>query len=281
MYCDKIKQLILLFGFLIFISAHAEHYSLTTSAIITNLEGAAFQEERQLQILDSLATGSTINVGQGSKINITFESGLVEYSVTGPAKILIEEQTLKMISGPLPESRMLFPQKNLRVKDGLFGQASTRTRIKDEGEPEFKIISPRRSFVGGNPTFRWYKGNASGPVLFTLMNAAAEIVYSSVAESGFQLPDNKELQPGAHYTWTISVRSNGRKVTDQADFVVTSAEDDEWLQKLTGCDSGVSRQVICALLLEQRGFREEAQTHWKYLQHAFPDNPHVNAWLMQ
>lgn len=279
MYYEKIKQLILLLFFL-YVSPMvlAADQATPICAIITDITGEVFQKEKQLQVLDALSTGNTINVKSGARLKITFTEGLIEYTVTGPARVQLEKLSLTTLSGKKPASRRLFPQQDLKLKGGFFEQASTRTRGKDNNQA-LSIIAPRRTITSLNPVFRWDNRHPSTPVTFTLMDATATVIYSATTKNELQLPTDVLLQRGGHYTWKISTNVNGKTQKNQADFVVATEDDAKWRQGLTGCTSTVSKRIICALLLEQAGFRSEAQTHWLYLQQAVPGNIFVEARL--
>ena len=247
-------------------------------AIVTDLKGTATADQRPLSSFSVCYEGETIDVAEGGRLTLVLAGPLVEFVVSGPAKVQLSNNTLLRLAGLPLQQRDLFPGRALQLQTGLIEQASTRTR----GEPPptiFRHLSPNSTLVNSVPVFHWTATDVTGPVAFTLFDADAVPVYTqNKAESGLRLPPSIALKARQHYTWALSGRQvDGRVARSQGNFIVADTSQLHWRRQLGDCSQSASQQVACALLLEQAGFRNDAQRVWQSLAGSASSQPLVRA----
>jgi len=247
-------------------------------ALVTDIQGQATAGQRPLSPFSVCYDGDTIEVAKGGRLTLVLTQPLYEFVVTGPAKLRLTGEGLTQISGQAPKQRDLFPGRHLQLQDGLIEQASTRTR-GDSRKTAFSQLSPNGSLAAASPIFRWVSPEVTGPVSFTLFDAEAKPLYTQArVDSGLHLPQTLQLAARKHYTWVITGRRlDGLKTRAQGNFIVADATQLAWRQQLGDCVPPAARQVACALLLEQAGFRSDAKRTWQSLSQSYHDLSLVRA----
>ena len=247
-------------------------------AIVTGLKGEAQANQRPLKQFSLCHDGDAIEVASGGQLTLVLTRTLYEVVVTGPARLRLSNDALILISGKPPQQRDLFPGRSLQLKEGLIEQASTRTR-GDSSQAALRQLRPNGTLADPAPEFQW-EAAETGSVSFTLFDAQATPLYTrDNVESGFRLPSAVQLHPRQHYTWVIAGRRvDGREVRAQGNFIVADGTQLNWRRQLGNCAQSASKQVACALLLEQAGFRGEAEHYWQGLEKSAPNHALIRAY---
>ncbi len=248
-------------------------------ALVTDLKGQATADQRPLSPFSVCYDGDSIEVAEGGQLTLVLTRPLYEFVVTGPAKVRLSGHGLTLVSGHPPKQRDLFPGRNLQLQEGLIEQASTRTR-GDSQQTALHQLSPNGTLIESSPEFRWVTSELIGPVSFTLFDAEARPLYTQDrAEPGMQVPPTLLLKARKRYTWILTGRRmDGRETRAQGNFIVADAAQLEWRRQLGDCSQPTAKQVACALLLEQAGFRSDAMHIWRELAKSSPNQARLRAY---
>ena len=237
------------------------------SAMISGVSGEVSRAQQPVEMLAMLYPGDVLELTAGATLSIVLLEGLREYTATGPVTLRVTGQGIVSASGAPVASRDLFPERNLRLREGYIEEASTRTRGYNP-QATIDISGPTAAYVDGRPLFEWYAPDLHSDVYFHLYDVHANVLHAqALAGQTLQLPVTVTLDPGAHYTWTVTgYDHSGRKASAQGDFVVATAAQRKWKQQLGNCSVSGARMLACALLLEQAGFLVDATALWDDLE---------------
>lgn len=256
-------------------------YAAEPVAMITDLKGGAHlvsqKTAAQLAVLTYLPVGEEIILDAGAQMVVTYFDESAEFSFKGPAHILVQQKTVKVVKGNPADMRNLDKEKSVSaakfVRSGKLSFATVEMRslaIKPT------LLSPVNTRITtATPLFSWKSVNEAENYLLVVSEEGGQPIQKvNVTSNSWQLPMETVLKPGVNYQWSVEeTLKSGEKVTSKGTFSVADAETVKWvLSKRPVADASFSEKLGYAIFLESEGFRGEAKVLWRELAALRPDD---------
>jgi hypothetical protein len=272
-----LTQLLLVISVSFSIAAQAEE----NVAMIADIEGlgaiSIAGESDPVDILVELASGAELSLGDDSKLTLFFFASSEEYTYDGPAKILIEQQQPKLLSGTEANTRNLNMVKlaDIAAEDeGGIGLGVLKLRNFEK--PKLQLLSPVDTKVlAMQPEFNWLPVEGATSYKFVLSNdLGKKITDISLNENSIVLPEDTQLDFGEEYTWEIIAQTSEQtEYRAHAYFSVAEEHISEQVESSRPDKSAsFSEKVVYARLLEKLGLKQSAKTLWQELVALKPDS---------
>ncbi|HEX5363509.1 MAG TPA: hypothetical protein VFW59_04520 [Gallionella sp.] len=259
-------------------------YAAEPVAMITDLKGKVqlngAKTHGQAAMLTYLAAGEEVVLDAGAALVLTYFDEAVEYSYKGPARILIEQKSPKVVKGGIADVRQLDKEKSLGVskfaRSGKLAFATVEMRSMVIKPTLLSPVSDKISTT--TPLFAWKSVNEAEGYLLTLSeNGGKPVQQIAVTTNSWQVPSETPLKPGMKYHWSVEeTLKSGEKTTVIGGFSVADAETMARVNSKRPANSAsLSEKVTYALYLESEGFREDAKQVWRELAAQRPDDPNL------
>lgn len=251
-------------------------------AMVTDVKGGARLKQNaqntSLAVLTYLAPDSEIELDKGAHVVMTYFAQSAEYTFKGPAKIAIQADSAKAITGT-GELRKLDHEKSAPLKKFSQTPRVTQATIAMRSLPTIKphLQSPIDSKISSTtPTFRWKAIEDTAKYQLTLTNNLGTVVHdASVETNSWQVPEASALQRGIPYTWKVTalMKSGDNYSSNKSSFTIANEDESKRIEaRRPGADASFSDRVVYAAYLETEGFREAALSRWQELSKERPDD---------
>lgn len=252
-------------------------------AMVTDVSGSATVTEdgnaAKLALLAYLMPKDQIRLENGAKVVITFFTKPQEFVFNGPAKIEINADGPKVLTGSAAETHHLGQEKasaarkfSAMQRENL-AQATFEMR---EGKPGLRLIGPvDTAVISTLPRFAW-AGVKNASYHFVLIGGDGKTIRETkTTEPGIELSGKNPLKPGHAYEWKVETHlATGETLSASGKFTVM---DEKKAIKISqarpkpGAD--FSERVLYAAMMEAEGAKYEAAQEWRALAKERPDDP--------
>ena len=246
------------------------------SCTLTSDEGT-----KDCAILDYLRTDA-LQLGAGAELSIVYLHSSNEHRYAGPATLEIGADAPKLHEGEAGETRpvdLLGDSGLAPLEQPFLAQAALVVRGPDDRK-KLRLLAPKNSnILDPRPRFRWAPIAQDVQYHFVLSDETGEqLLESDSTDTELTLPAGMALDEEAFYEWQVEVRlDSGQVFLSSADFNIVSATRKAQIEGLRPKEgSAVSDRVIFAALMDQLGFRHEAERQWQSLAEERPDDPYLS-----
>jgi hypothetical protein len=250
-------------------AANAEPIAMITDLHGGNVALTSNSKTQKAEILTNLFNGDKLEIDNNVNLVLTYYESGREYSYQGPATVNIEMKQPKVLSGKSGSERELNLVKDsgLKPSRNTFNQAALVLRSGAAKKKKIKLKSPKDSMLlTSNVTFEWEPFAGTDQYQFTLIDDEGKtIVQTAVNTTIYPLPKSVFLSDDAWYEWQVEARlKTGETYSSMADFQVASSQVRNELMSLRPEENAsISEKILYASLLEQKGFKTDAQFYWK------------------
>lgn len=270
-----------LIALLLFFVAAAPSYAAV--AMVTDLQGKAAADGRDVTILSELQPNAQVQLSAGATLVALYLDSGDEYLFRGPAQIAFTPGAPVVSGGAKPEKRSPSLGKsgaNVRIKPVGMVQAATVMRSAPAGA-RLKLLSLRSTrTLETAPEFRWEALEPTLKYQFELADESGRTLHEATVDStSLTLPASVRISEGAVYTWKVSARmTDGRRYSSTGDFSVAPSDLRQQAAALRPAESSaLSSRVAYAAWLEQVELRDEARKYWRAAFSERPDDPRLRA----
>lgn len=254
-------------------------------AMVTDVKGAARLKQnsqtKSLAVLTYLAPDSEIELDKGAHVVMTYFSQSAEYTFKGPARIAIQTDSAKAITGT-GEVRKLDNEKSAPVKKFIHTARVTQATIAMRSLPTIKphLQSPLNSKISSvTPTFRWKAIEDTLKYQLTLTNSIDAVPYDvSIETNSWQVPGASALKRGIPYSWKVTaiMKSGESYSSNQSSFTIAHENEIKGIEaRRPAADASFSDRVVYAVYLETEGFYDAARGQWQELSKERPDDANL------
>ncbi|HCC53731.1 MAG TPA: hypothetical protein DEQ20_02205 [Desulfobulbaceae bacterium] len=254
-------------------------------AMVTDVKGAVRlklnQQTKPLAVLTYLAPDAEIELDKGAHVVMTYFSQATEYTFKGPARIAIQVDSAKAITGT-GELRKLDNEKSATVKKFIQTARVTQATMAMRSLPTIKpnLQSPLNSKISSsNPTFRWKAIEDTAKYQLILTDNLGAVVYdTSVETNSWQIPGASTLKRGIPYAWKVTamMKSGENYSSNQSNFTIAHEDEIKNIEaRRPAADASFSDRVVYAVYLETEGFYEAALGRWQELSKERPDDANL------
>ena len=252
-------------------------------AMVTDLQGRASADGRDVTILSELQANAQVQLGAGATLVALYLDSGDEYVFKGPAQIAFRPGTPAVLSGTKPEKRAPSLGKagaNVRIKPVGMLQAATVMRAAPVSA-RVRLLNLRATrTLETAPEFRWAALEPGIKYQFELADESGRTLHEALVDAtSFTLPATVRIGEGVIYTWKISARmSDGRRYSSAGDFSIAPADVRAQAAALRPAESApLSTRVAYAAWLEQVELKDEARKYWQAALQERPDDPRLKA----
>ena len=252
-------------------------------AMVTDIRGAATITEKgsleKLALLAYLMPSSEIQIEGGARVVITYFSKPQEFVFTGPAKVQINADGPKVLTGGAAETRKLGQEKVSAAKKfsamqrEKLSQATFEMRGSKEG---VRLLGPvDTALISTAPEFTWFGPRSAGEYRLALTGADGKVIQDvKTGQSSWQLPREASLKRGDSYQWKVETTlPSGETLSAGGKFTVV---DEKKARKIIEAHprpgAEFSERVLYAARLETEGLKYEAMKEWQALSQERPDD---------
>lgn len=245
-------------------------------AMVTDVKGAATITEKgnheKLALLAYLMPDSEIQIEGGARVVITYFSKPQEFVFTGPAKVQINADGPKVLTGGAAETRKLGQEKASVAKKfsamqrEKLSQATFEMRGVKAG---VRLLGPVETAVlGTTPEFVWFGPQSAAEYHFTLTGENGRAIQDAkTSQSVWRLPKAAPLTRGKSYQWKAETTlPSGETLSAAGKFTVM---DEEKARKMIDArpkpGAEFSERVLYAAMMETEGLKYEAMMEWQAL----------------
>lgn len=228
-------------------------------AVVTQVRGAALVARHQLDLLDPLKPGDTVELASGAELVVFRPAQLQQFTLTGPASFLVNDDGVVRRSGSgsvrLERQDPAFASA-LRRRDRVVAGAVVRGAFEPGGESDPERVAPSM------PVLAWRAQAHVGAWRLRLLDAADRTLFeTTVANTELTLPDSVRLMPARHYRRELRwQRRDGSVQLDTAPLQALDADEDARLVRLLPpADAPLAARVLFALYLRSIGVRSLAR----------------------
>lgn len=254
-------------------------------AMVTDVKGTAKlklnSQTKPLAVLTYLAPDSEIELDKGAHVVMTYFAQSAEYTFRGPAKIAIQTDSAKAITGT-GELRKLDNEKSAPVKKFAQTTRVTQATIAMRSLPTIKpnLQSPLDSKISStNPTFKWKAIEDTAKYQLILTDNLGTVVYdTSIETNSWQIPRTSALKRGTPYSWKViaTMKSGESYSSNQSSFTIAHENEIKGIEaRRPAVDASFSDRVLYAVYLETEGFYEAALSRWQELSMERPDDANL------
>ena len=252
--------------------------------MVTDLQGKATITQGGRTMPASILTEVTV----GSQIQVLAEAALVvlyldsgaEFSIKGPAQIVVRQTQPEALSGAPPVRRASVLWPAIRVKPVGLGQAAIVMRSLAVNNPIRLLTASSTRVLDKQPELRWQEPQGGLKYQVEIADDTGRILHEAQVDGvALVVPDSLQLKDGQAYSWAVSARlPDGRRYAGTGNFSVASAElraQANGLAAAAGTD--VSSRVSYGVWLDQAGLKDEARMVWRVLAAERPDDEQLKA----
>ena len=255
-------------------------------AMVSDVSGACTltrtDETTDCAILDYLRSGDQLRLDAGAELSMVYLESAKEHRHAGPATIEVATGAPRLIEGEAGQTRnvdLLGDSGLAPLEQPFLAQAALVVRGSDD-KKKLQLLTPKNSnILESRPSFRWSALESGTQYHFILTDEAGEqLLEAHTADAEFSLPSGMHLAEDAFYEWQVEARvASGKVYSASADFNVVSAERKAQIEGQRPVHGRpVSDRVIFATLMNQLGFRHEAERQWKAIAAERPDDANVS-----
>lgn len=229
-----------------------------TPAVVTQVRGAALLAQHQLELLDPLKPGDTIEVAAGAELVVFRPAQLQQLTLTGPARFVVNDDGVARQSGSgsvrLERQDPAFARV-LSSSDRAIAGAIVRGAVDPNGTIDPERIAPSM------PVLAWRTQAHLGEWRLRLLDDADRTVFdAAVAHTELSLPDSVRLVPEHRYRRELrwQRRDGSVQLASVPLQALSAAEDAQLMRLLPPDDAPLAARVLFALYLRHLGVRSLA-----------------------
>lgn len=252
-------------------------------AMVTDIKGAAALAEKggpeKLALLAYLMPDSEIQIESGARVVVTYFSKPQEFVFTGPAKVRINADGPKVLTGGAAETRKLGPEKvstakkftamqREKLSQATFEMRGTKTGVRLLGPVETAVLSTA-------PEFIWSGPKSADEYRLTLTDAEGKIIQDvKTSQPSWQPPKTVALKRGASYQWKVETTlRSGETLSAGGKFsVLDEGKAKKIIEARPKPGAEFSERVLYAARMETEGLMYEAIAEWQLLLQERPDD---------
>lgn len=253
-------------------------------AMVTDIKGAATLAGKgspeKLALLAYLMPDSEIRIEGGARVVVTYFSKPQEFVLAGPAKVRIDADGPKVLTGGVAETRKLGQEKvsvakkfsamqREKLSQATFEMRGIRAGVRLLG-PVDTLLSIR------NPEFVWSGPKDAAEYRFTLNEDGGRVMRDlKMAQSAWQVPEASSLEYGKSYQWKVETTlPSGETLSAAGRFaVMDEVKAGKIAEARPKPGAEFSERVLHAARLETEGLKYEAKAEWQALARERPDDP--------
>ena len=271
----RVCQLIFaFFSFLFGLAAAAEPVAMVTDVRgLATLEGA---KPVPLTLLHYFDAPSTVKLGPGATLSVTYFANPVQYNFKGPAVLTIDATAPKVSEGAAPDMRRVGPERS--IDGGLtkdqWRRLQQATVVMRSARLGFSVISPNgTTILSPRAELSWTPaaGAQSYRVAVSNESDAPVATWTSTATSTV-IPESARLLSGKTYRWKVDAVDAAQPLSASGTFAIAAPDLQQRFAQLRPADThDRAANVYFASLLELEGFSLDAKAEWKRLARQYPD----------
>lgn len=256
-------------------------------AMITDLKGAAWALEggqaQPLALLGYIERPTEVKVDAASKIAVTYFADGVQYTVSGPARLMLEPGSAHVVDGPAADAKRVGPEKSIGGA-GLSAEEWRRlqqaTVVMRGVKASFSVIGPdRTTLLDRQAEFTWRPADGAKRYRFVLYGPGDTVLHETLVDkTSFSPGTSLALEPGHEYRWKVDALGVSHPVSASGRFRVADDAARSRMQELRrGAGNDAGPRAFYATTLEAEGYAYDARMEWRALAHDFPGQPQFAA----
>jgi hypothetical protein len=246
-------------------------------AMVTDVKGQAVAthagKTRPLTLLTFIQAPEEVSVEPQGRLVVTYFASGMQYSVDGPAKVVLAAREPTVLEGAA-ERKRVSPEKG--IADGLshdqWRRITVATTVMRDVTASFSVLSPNNSLVlAPVPYFEWTPAAGVKRYKLVVYGPHNEVLHEEMTTATALRPAGLRLLPGLRYRWKVD--QVGAAQPKSASGVFTMASDVQRERTLAGKldDANLSSRLYYATMLEAEGYENDAREEWKALIRDFPE----------
>ena len=250
-------------------------------AMVTDAKGGIFRlldgKQEALSLLSYMESGQSVNLESGAKISITFFTKPQELTLTGPAKLTIEADGVKVAEGKPAQTRKLAQGKADTARKFTVAQQERVAQASFEMRSA-KPINLREPIdtevLKWTPGFVWGAPPQVQKFHLVLSDDQGKIVQDVVLnKSNWQFPAGATLKAGKSYQWKVDAAlPSGESLAATGKFSTADAsKSKEILSQQPKAGAPFTDRLFYAMLLESADLKVDARDEWRKLAAERPD----------
>lgn len=242
-------------------------------AVVLSVQGARSTlagQPRPLNVLDTLASGSRIELAPGAALVLATADGV--WDVSGPGRVSVDASGAHATDESARVQRRATPNPQLlRIRPERVVQGAVKMR--GEAAADLELMAPRGLVLDQEAWLFTWQGPV-GKQRVELIDDEGELLASEELDGKlWRLPGKVKLQADREYLWRVLIpEANGRIREARAGFsLLSQPESRAWLAAAPPRSAPVAERVRYALALEQRGLESAAKLAWQELKQDLPE----------
>lgn len=246
-------------------------------AFVADLKGnATIEGDGKLAFLAELSPGTTLLLGTGAQVSVTYASTGAEFTIVGPGSFVVTSNEVRAEKGAVPTRRAVakLTDPGIVARVSRTATASLRMRglTSDTAASKASLEYPVNSFVATlQPQLRWKDDPQAGGFTVSLVDASGKEVWKGSSKPSTARPSVK-LSPATAYKWTVMTPKGP---VGEARFETLSADAVAKAEKSRAAAKSFPDRVMHAFLLQDLGAVQDSREVWAALARERPDIPEL------
>ena len=263
-----------LFSCLFGLAAAAEPVAMATDVKgLATLEGA---KPVPLTLLHYFEAPSTVKLGPGATLSVTYFANPVQYNFKGPAVLTIDASAPKVSEGAAPDVRRVGPERS--IDGGLtkdqWRRLQQATVVMSSARLVFSMISPNgTTILSPRPELSWTPATGAQSYRVAVSDESdAPVATWTSATTSTVVPASARLLSGKTYRWKVDVVDAAQPLSASGTFAIAAPDLQQRVAQLRPADANDrAANVYFATLLELEGLSHDAKAEWQRLARQYPD----------